>query len=39
LAARPDFQSEETQRELRELVQDALGGLRGGERDVRQRTS
>jgi ankyrin repeat protein len=39
LAARPDFQSEETQRELRELVQDALGGLGGGERDVRQRTS
>jgi hypothetical protein len=39
LAARPDFQSEETQRELRELVQDALGGLRGEERDVRQRTS
>ncbi|CAD0114642.1 unnamed protein product [Aureobasidium uvarum] len=39
LAARPDFQSEETQRELRELVQDALGGLRGEEREVRQRTS
>lgn len=39
LAARPDFQSEETQRELRELVQDALGGLRGEDRDVRQRTS
>ncbi|KAI5241904.1 hypothetical protein E4T43_05124 [Aureobasidium subglaciale] len=39
LAARPDFQSEETQRELRELVQDALGGVRAEEREVRQRTS
>ncbi|KAI5199585.1 hypothetical protein E4T39_06201 [Aureobasidium subglaciale] len=36
LAARPDFQSEETQRELRELVQDALGGVRGEERETRK---
>ncbi|TIA14357.1 hypothetical protein D6C80_05807 [Aureobasidium pullulans] len=38
LAARPDLESEETQRELRELVQDALGGM-AGESNVRQRTS
>lgn len=38
LASRPDFQSEETQRELRQLVQDALGGLKGDDREVRQRT-
>lgn len=39
LAARPDFQSEEVQKELRELVQDALGGMKGEDREVRQRTS
>ncbi|KAK6004375.1 hypothetical protein QM012_008237 [Aureobasidium pullulans] len=39
LAARPDFQSEEVQKELRELVQDALGGMRGEDREVRQRLS
>ncbi|KAG9691660.1 hypothetical protein KCU69_g9538, partial [Aureobasidium melanogenum] len=39
LAARPDFQSEEVQQQLRELVQDALGGMRGEDREVRQRLS
>lgn len=38
LASRPDFNSEETQRELRNLVQDALTGMKADERDVRQRT-
>lgn len=39
LAAREDFQSEEGQRELKTLVEDAVGGLRGtDERDVRRRT-
>ncbi|KEQ59051.1 uncharacterized protein M437DRAFT_57658 [Aureobasidium melanogenum CBS 110374] len=39
LAARPDFQSEEVQQQLRELVQDALGGMKGDDREVRQRLS
>lgn len=38
LASRPDFQSEETQRELRNLVQDALTGMKSDDREVRQRT-
>jgi ankyrin repeat protein len=37
LASRPDFQSDETQRELRHLVQDALTGIKGDERHVRPR--
>jgi hypothetical protein len=39
LAARPDFEGEEAQRELRELITDAVGGLRGesSERNVRRR--
>jgi hypothetical protein len=39
LASRPDFEGEEAQRELRELITDAVGGLRGeeGERNVRRR--
>lgn len=36
LAAREDFQSEEVQRELRELITDAIRGV-GDERDVRRR--
>lgn len=39
LAAREDFQSAAGQRELKTLVEDAIGGLRStGERDVRRRT-
>jgi hypothetical protein len=39
LAARDDFEGEEAQRELRELITDAVGGLRGEgeERNVRRR--
>jgi hypothetical protein len=39
LAARDDFEGEDAQRELRELITDAVGGLReeGGERNVRRR--
>ena len=39
LAAREDFQGEDGQRALRELITEALGGGLGQERDVRQRTS
>jgi len=39
LAARGDFQGEEGQRQLRELITEALRGEVGQERDVRQRTS
>lgn len=39
LAAREDFQGEDGQRQLRELITDALRGQAGEERDVRQRTS
>lgn len=39
LAARSDFQGEEGQRELRELVTEALRGQVGDEREVRQRTA
>ncbi|RFU36009.1 hypothetical protein B7463_g404, partial [Scytalidium lignicola] len=39
LAARSDFQSESAQRELRQLITEALGGEFSNERDVRQRTS
>lgn len=38
LAARDDFQGEDGQRALRELITEALGGGLGQERDVRQRT-
>jgi len=38
LAARRDFQGEEGQRELRELVTEAIRGQVGQEREVRQRT-
>lgn len=34
LAARPDYESEEVQRQLRELVQDVVSGM-GGEQDGR----
>lgn len=37
LASRADFQSEEGQRELRELITDALRGQVGDEREVRRR--
>lgn len=38
LAARPDYESEEVQRELRELVQDVVSGMGGEEgRSVRRR--
>ncbi|KAF2856069.1 hypothetical protein T440DRAFT_384044 [Plenodomus tracheiphilus IPT5] len=39
LAARPDYESEEVQRELRELVQDVVSGMGGGDegRSVRRR--
>ncbi|KAH8808343.1 hypothetical protein F5884DRAFT_674409 [Xylogone sp. PMI_703] len=39
LAARPDFQSEAGQQELRQLITEALGAEFNNERDVRQRTS
>jgi uncharacterized protein len=39
LAARGDFQGEEGQRELRELITEAVRGQVGQERDVRRRTS
>ncbi|KUJ07938.1 putative ankyrin repeat-containing protein P1E11.10 [Mollisia scopiformis] len=39
LAAREDFQGEEGQRALRELITEALRGEVGQEREVRQRTS
>lgn len=39
LAAREDFQGEEGQRQLRELITEALRGDIGQERDVRRRTS
>jgi hypothetical protein len=39
LAARPDFQGEEGQAKLRELVIKALQGQTGEEREVRQRTT
>jgi len=39
LAAREDFQSEEGQQQLRELVTEALRGEVNPERDVRQRMS
>lgn len=39
LAARSDFHDEEGQRQLRELVTEALRGEVGDDRDVRQRTS
>lgn len=38
LASRADFQGEEGQRELRELITDALRGQVGEEREVRRRT-
>lgn len=37
LAAREDFQGEESQRQLRELITDAVKGVGGGEREVRPR--
>ena len=39
LAAKEDFQSEENQQELRELILDAVRGLNGRERDGRRRAS
>lgn len=39
LAAREDFQGEEGQRALRELITEAVRGQVGEEREVRQRTS
>jgi len=39
LASREDFQGEGGQRQLRELITEALRGEVGQERDVRQRTT
>jgi uncharacterized protein len=38
LAQRDDFQGEDGQRELRALIEDAIGGLKGDQRNTRQRT-